>query len=122
MSGSIKNEEHLESVLSQLHGQDNHLEDDLDTSNSAQTPSLDFTRSTDSEFDSYTDGYDEDEEEYDSLSYTEELLNAQYQWEQSLEQLKQVVNWLLLPLMGRFLGRRMAGVLWRSFMSWWWSI
>lgn len=61
----------------------------------------------------------ESESEYDY--YSDDLLSAQQQWEQSLEQLKQVINWLLLPLIGRVLGRRTAGIIWRRFMARWWA-
>ncbi|AET39347.1 Mim2p Ecym_4284 [Eremothecium cymbalariae DBVPG len=74
----------------------------------------------DLDYDSYSEDYGYDMDEFDSINYSEELLNAQWQWEQSLEQLKQVVNWLVLPLVGKLLGRRAAGIIWSRFMAWWW--
>lgn len=44
------------------------------------------------------DSYDDDEEE--------ELRLAQQEWEESLEQLQQLVAVVLLPFLGKFLGRR----------------
>lgn len=61
-------------------------------------------------------------DEIEAADYRRELLDAQQHWEQSLEQLRQLVNWLLLPLIGRFLGRKAAGALWRRAMARWWGI
>lgn len=55
-----------------------------------------------------TDDYDTDE-----IIYDNNLLNAQQHWEQSLLQLNQVLNWIILPLVGSFLGRRIAVVIWK---------
>ncbi|SCW04228.1 LAFE_0H08900g1_1 [Lachancea fermentati] len=60
----------------------------------------------------YDYDYDSDEDDYES-----QLLSAQQQWEESIEQLNQVLNWVLLPLIGKFLGRRTALRLWKRFME-----
>ncbi|OXB40699.1 hypothetical protein B1J92_M11473g [Nakaseomyces glabratus] len=36
------------------------------------------------------------------------LMEAQEQWEQSVEQLNEVLNWVLLPLLGKYMGRKLA--------------
>lgn len=56
--------------------------------------------------DSSSDITDTDEE-------SEALKEARRQWEESLVQLNQVVNWVILPLLGKFLGRRMAIWTWK---------
>lgn len=58
---------------------------------------------------------EEEDEEYKML------LDAQEQWEQSLQQLNQVLNWIMLPLLGKFLGRKLAWRIWRGAMAAWWS-
>lgn len=61
----------------------------------------------------YSDYEDEDDEsDYDSddsLDDELKLINAQLQWEESLEQLKTLVGIVILPLIGKMLGRRFAG-------------
>ncbi|AQZ13473.1 MIM2 (YLR099W-A) [Zygosaccharomyces parabailii] len=49
-----------------------------------------------------------------------QLLDAQRQWEESLEQLNKVLNWILLPLVGKFLGRRVAKTIWKQAMEYFW--
>ncbi|QLQ82409.1 hypothetical protein HG537_0H01710 [Torulaspora globosa] len=49
-----------------------------------------------------------------------QLLDAQQQWEESLEQLSKVLNWVLLPLVGKFMGRRTAKVIWKHVMEYLW--
>ncbi|QLL32002.1 hypothetical protein HG536_0C01700 [Torulaspora globosa] len=49
-----------------------------------------------------------------------QLLDAQQQWEESLEQLSKVLNWVLLPLIGKFMGRRTAKVIWQHVMEYLW--
>jgi hypothetical protein len=51
------------------------------------------------------DGYDSDEE----------YLLAQREWEESLEQLQELVSIVVLPYLGRFLGRKWS--YWRTFAS-----
>ncbi|SCV04431.1 LAMI_0H16072g1_1 [Lachancea mirantina] len=63
----------------------------------------------------YTDEIDEDDENHHL-----QLLTAQQQWEESIEQLGQALNWVLLPLLGKFLGRRTALKLWRHAMDYLW--
>lgn len=82
------------------------------------------------------DAYDEDEEsplddeegEYSDYEsdlmddyYEAQLLDAQQQWEESLDQLNKVLNWILLPLVGRFLGRRIAKTIWKRAMDYFWN-
>ncbi|CUS25037.1 LAQU0S25e00474g1_1 [Lachancea quebecensis] len=67
----------------------------------------------DCEYDEYI--VDTDEEDYES-----QLLSAQQQWEESLEQLSQVFNWILLPLVGKYLGRRTALRVWKNVMQYIW--
>lgn len=55
---------------------------------------------------------DDDDSDYDtddSLDDELKLINAQLQWEESLEQLKTLVGFVILPLIGKMLGRRVAG-------------
>jgi len=42
----------------------------------------------------------------DEFDEDEELILAQEEWEESLEQLQQVVSIVLLPFLGKWLGRR----------------
>ena len=49
-----------------------------------------------------------------------QLLDAQQQWEESLEQLSKVLNWVVLPLIGKFMGRRTAKVIWQHVMEYLW--
>lgn len=58
----------------------------------------------------YSD-YDTD----DSLDDELKLINAQLQWEESLDQLKTLVGFVILPLIGKMLGRRFAGF--REYIS-----
>ncbi|SCU90260.1 LADA_0F02850g1_1 [Lachancea dasiensis] len=73
-------------------------------------------------FEGEDDDYMSDhEQEYeDEVDYDYELLTAQQQWEESLEQLSQVLNWVLLPLLGKFLGRRTALRIWKNVMDYMW--
>lgn len=79
----------------------------------------------DSEGQSEDEDGDDDEFEYDTDEiddvFESQLLSAQQQWEESLEQLNKVLNWVLLPLVGKFMGRRMAKVLWQHAMEYLWS-
>lgn len=59
----------------------------------------------DEDDDSYSD-YDSD----DSLDDELKLINAQLQWEESLNQLKTLVGFVILPLIGKMLGRKFAGI------------
>lgn len=70
------------------------------------------------EFDPYDPGtpFDIDEYDYETGSENElldselKLINAQLQWEESLEQVEKLVGWVILPLIGKVLGRRTAGI------------
>ncbi|CAI4634545.1 BDM_1a_G0036590.mRNA.1.CDS.1 [Saccharomyces cerevisiae] len=59
------------------------------------------------------DGYLSDED----TSLSNELADAQRQWEESLQQLNKLLNWVLLPLLGKYIGRRMAKTLWSRFIE-----
>ena len=59
------------------------------------------------------DGYFSDED----TSLSNELADAQRQWEESLQQLSKLLNWVLLPLLGKYMGRRMAKTLWSRFIG-----
>ncbi|CAI1576537.1 hypothetical protein SEUBUCD646_0L01650 [Saccharomyces eubayanus] len=59
------------------------------------------------------DGYLSDED----TSLSNELADAQRQWEESLQQLSKLLNWVLLPLLGKYMGRRMAKTLWSRFIE-----
>lgn len=64
------------------------------------------------------------EDDYDSdmfEDYEKRLSDAQREWERSLEQLWQALTWIILPLFGRLMGKRMAGYIWRRAMGWWFS-
>lgn len=50
--------------------------------------------------------------ELEEMSLEEKLINAEKQWQESLEQLSHAINWLLLPLLGKFMGRRFARAVW----------
>lgn len=70
---------------------------------------------------------EEDEAEYSDYGtdplddyFDAQLLDAQRQWEESLEQLNKVLNWILLPLVGKFLGRRVAKTIWKQAMEYLW--
>lgn len=49
----------------------------------------------------------------DTEAENEALKEARRQWEESLVQLNQVINWVILPLLGKFLGRKVARWTWK---------
>lgn len=53
----------------------------------------------------------------DTEEESEALKEARRQWEESLVQLNQAVNWVILPLLGKFLGRKMAMWTWKWVAS-----
>ncbi|KAK3499023.1 uncharacterized protein B0T23DRAFT_6463 [Neurospora hispaniola] len=55
---------------------------------------------------------DSDDSEYDDES------DAQKEWEQSLEQLQLLLNLVLIPFAGKFLGRKFAYWSWGRYMEW----
>ncbi|CAI4047441.1 hypothetical protein SUVZ_12G1540 [Saccharomyces uvarum] len=63
--------------------------------------------------DTQDDGYLSDED----TSLSNELADAQRQWEESLQQLSKLLNWVLLPLLGKYMGRRVAKTLWSRFIE-----
>ncbi|CCH44998.1 hypothetical protein BN7_4577 [Wickerhamomyces ciferrii] len=60
--------------------------------------------------DDYDDEYAYEYDSDDSLDDELKLINAQLQWEESLDQLKTLAGWVILPLIGKMLGRRFAGI------------
>ncbi len=54
----------------------------------------------------------------ESMDDYKALMEAQEQWEQSVEQLNEVLNWVLLPLLGKYMGRKLAWRLWRAIAGW----
>lgn len=64
---------------------------------------------------------DDDSAEYDDdLLFEAQLLDAQQQWEESLFQLNKVLNVLMLPLIGKFMGRRISVLIWKRVMDCFW--
>lgn len=62
-----------------------------------------------------TSSEDLDDDDYDS---DDELIDdAQEQWEESVEQLKKLFYLILLPLTGKFFGRRFAYYSWRRYVE-----
>lgn len=62
--------------------------------------------------------------EYTDLDYysdtdSEYMLTAQQQWEESAKQISDLIHFVFFPLLGKFLGRRTAHVVWRHFAEWW---
>ncbi|KAH3672187.1 hypothetical protein WICMUC_004416 [Wickerhamomyces mucosus] len=70
---------------------------------------LQFGTDQDDDSDYYDEDYDYTYDDYDSSDDETELRNAQLQWEESLSQLKTLVGFVILPLIGKVLGRRFAG-------------
>ncbi|GEQ66735.1 hypothetical protein JCM33374_g398 [Metschnikowia sp. JCM 33374] len=58
-----------------------------------------------------SDYYSETESEYD--------LTAQEHWEESINQLTGLVHFVIFPLLGKFLGRKSAHIIWRKIANWW---
>lgn len=58
--------------------------------------------------------YPSDIELYGEPDINTQLAEAQRQWEESLAQLAKALNWVILPLLGKFLGRRTARSIWRA--------
>ncbi|KAI0206797.1 hypothetical protein F4808DRAFT_454715 [Astrocystis sublimbata] len=55
-----------------------------------------------------TESFDSDEEDYD----------AQKEWEQSLEQLQLLLTMIIVPFVGKYLGRKFAYWSWARYMEW----
>lgn len=65
------------------------------------------------------ESHDDDTDiDYYSELDSEYYLTAQEQWEESLKQIEGLVNFVLVPLIGRLLGRRTAHAVWRRFANW----
>lgn len=55
------------------------------------------------------------------LILKQKVKEAQLQWEESLKQLHKVVNWILLPILGKFIGRKLSHFVWQKFMNHIWN-
>ncbi|CAH6722938.1 mitochondrial import protein 2 [[Candida] jaroonii] len=53
----------------------------------------------------------ETEEEFSDYE-SEYGLSAQEQWEESMKQINGLVNWIIVPLIGKILGRRVSKIIW----------
>lgn len=94
-------------------------------SNGLETEELDLYEATDIEIDGEeVDTGEDGDSEYGSDEVDDilrsQLLDAQQQWEESLEQLSKCLNWVLLPLVGKYMGRRTARVIWQHVMEYLW--
>lgn len=96
-----------EEILDQSEYDSDELEDDVEVEVEEDI------EGDDSEYSEYA--YDEIDDVFES-----QLLDAQQQWEESLQQLNKVLNWVLLPLIGKFMGRRVAKVIWSRAMEYFW--
>ncbi|CCH62426.1 hypothetical protein TBLA_0H01390 [Henningerozyma blattae CBS 6284] len=68
------------------------------------------------------DEYPEDLVEQErKLSLQQKLKEAELQWEESLDQLHTVLNWVVLPLLGKMVGRRLARMVWQRVMNYLWD-
>ncbi|SMN21644.1 similar to Saccharomyces cerevisiae YLR099W-A Putative protein of unknown function [Maudiozyma saulgeensis] len=83
-----------------------------------------------SSFESSTPTSDNENHEYDTdleliidddSDLEKRLQEAERQWKESLQQLSKAINWLLLPLLGKFLGRRFARTVWSHVASLIWQ-
>lgn len=87
----------------------------MDLSFSAEAARIDLNAPIQQNFVQDGDYYttdDEDGDDYDSedsLDHELQLINAQLQWEESLSQIKLLLNIVILPVIGKALGRKMAG-------------
>ncbi|KAI5289256.1 hypothetical protein KEM54_004156 [Ascosphaera aggregata] len=75
------------------------------------------------------DGEEEEEEEEESEEsddddypnhrlVIEELSDAERAWTENMEQLQQLITFLLIPFLGKYLGRKCAYWGWDKFMQW----
>lgn len=62
---------------------------------------------------------DDTDIDYYSETDSEYELSAQEHWEESIKQVTGLVHYVMFPLLGKFLGRRTAHVVWRRFAEWW---
>lgn len=61
---------------------------------------------TDTSMDSITDS-----------EYSQDL-TAQEHWEESMKQIQGLINFLILPLIGKVLGRRASKIIWSKIAGW----
>lgn len=61
----------------------------------------------------YSSDIEDSDEEGSVVSYDSDFLktSAQQQWENSLVQLSTLLNFVIIPLVGRMIGRRFSGVI-----------
>lgn len=52
-------------------------------------------------------------------SSSEYELTAQEQWEESLKQVNNLINFIIFPLVGKVIGRRFSHIIWKEFANWW---
>jgi hypothetical protein len=94
----------MSDIMSQLQG--------LDTRFQVDPVSIDLEAPIPTRFVSDDEDYTTDDEEYDSedsLDLELTRINAQLQWEESLLQLKTLLNIVIFPIIGKAVGRKMAG-------------
>ncbi|KAI4125023.1 MAG: hypothetical protein LQ347_005509, partial [Umbilicaria vellea] len=63
-------------------------------------------------------GLDSDSDEPRSESLVGEESDAEREWKESLQQLELVLTMVLVPFVGKYLGRRCAYWGWTKFMEW----
>lgn len=62
----------------------------------------------------------EEESNIDSVTDSEYSmdLSAQEQWEESMKQIQGLINFIIFPLIGRILGRKVSKVIWAKVANW----
>lgn len=63
----------------------------------------------------------EDDSDYYSETDSEYDLTAQEHWDESVKQITALVSFVIFPLLGKFLGRKSAHIIWRKVANWWFS-
>ena len=91
----------------------NDVQDEL-PSNSDEFVVVETETETETEIElevEYTEYDDELLDEYENLEQ-ERLAKINQEWQESVAQLKQAVNWIVLPLIGKLVGRKCARLVW----------
>lgn len=83
----------------------------LDQIQSASEPQNVTDYESDGDYDSSYDS--------DLSSFSSDYLSAQQQWEESMNQIKELFNMALFPMVGKIIGRRMAHMVWAVVADWW---
>ncbi|GME91141.1 hypothetical protein B5S28_g3873 [[Candida] boidinii] len=60
------------------------------------------------------DDDDDDDDNSDYTFKTDLLRDPQKEWEENLAQLNTLLNFVLIPIVGKVLGRRFANIVWRK--------